>query len=171
MISPNKFKSVEQNLAKTSKGFSSFIQSLRQRLPPHPATAVYFEANLSESPVSEQPINHKSQELLSEAAKSACLEEKQLPMHLGDPALKNKGRVGHGNRYTLRQYQLPPHFFASTKEKLEAHLRNSRIVPNNAEIQLDGSPTSVTKSKQMSQLFREGELSALQQSKVLKGKR
>lgn len=38
--------------------------------------------------------------------------------------------MGHGNRFTIKQYQIPPHFFTPAKEQLDNYLRHSRVLPN-----------------------------------------
>jgi hypothetical protein len=67
----------------------------------------------------------------------------------GDSILKNRGRLGAANRYTVKQYQFPPHYFTPTKEKLEEHLKDSRVLPN-AELIPKGRDMRVVKR----QLFK-----------------
>ena len=85
--------------------------------------------------------------------------EKRIELCQGDPVLRNPSRVGHANRYTVKQFQLPSHFFTPTKNQLQQHLQHSRVLSSSV------SPASpVTKHP----LFREGQLASLQQSQALK---
>ena len=72
------------------------------------------ELHPSEPPLSENDPQLQSKEFFSEGAKSLYFTSagRQLPQKcMGDPVLKNHRRVGHANRYTVKQHQLPSHFF------------------------------------------------------------
>ena len=59
----------------------------------------------------------------------------------------------------MKQYQIPSHFFAQTRNKLQEHLQNSRIMSTSRE-----TPSPVKEHP----LFREGELASIHQSAALK---
>ena len=79
----------------------------------------------------------------------------------GDPALRNPHKVGHGNRYAVKQYQIPAQYFNPTRNKLQQHLQNSRMMNNN----VSNSPSAINREHP---LFREGELASVRQSTALK---
>lgn len=79
--------------------------------------------------------------------------------------------MGHGNRFALKQYQIPPHFFTPAKEQLENHLRHSRVLPNLAHHEENARSASHNNSKKQDEfsysMLKEAEYNALAQSKVL----
>lgn len=79
--------------------------------------------------------------------------------------------MGHGNRFTLKQYQIPPHFFTPAKEELENHLRHSRVLPNLNKNEDNARSASQNYHKKQDDfgysLLKEADYNALAQSKIL----
>ena len=127
MPSPNKIKVAEQEVDSHSQSFQLFLSSLRQQRPMPP------EPSPSEAPLSEPEPQFQSKEIFSEGAKSLYFNSpaKCSPQKCqGDPVLRNHHRIGHANRYTVKQYQIPSQFFTPAKKQLQQHLQNSRIFSN-----------------------------------------